>query len=232
MGKSLLFKTIFAENLKAKKFVHNYMKEHGELPSVEQINEAKALTVEDMNLIQLNNTISEAVAQSGGESVGNWEYIWNEETWNNSYENGGLKDYYIWSDKANAPYKEDLWNTVKNRAANITDARKDPETGEYVIDENGNYIYDDCVRCWLGALNAPGAAYPWCCVDITPFAGNIRFNYDGGEDVFPWGKDTRLFKRTFAIASIPTELGEEYKLDEHGQTTFEPEKLVVTLIKE
>lgn len=231
MGKSLLFRTIFAENQKAKEFARSYFAEHGEMPTSEEVAEAKTLTVEEMNEIVFNDEVSELVAASAGEFVGDWEYIWNEETWNESYENGGLKDYYVWSDKANAPYKEDLWNTVKNRAANITDARKDPETGEYVLDENGNYIYDDCVRCWLGALNAPGAAYPWCCVDIKPFAGNIKFKYNGGDDVYPWGEDTRVFKRTFAIASIPSELGMEYKLDEQGHTTFVPENLVVTIKK-
>lgn len=231
MGKSLLFRTIFAENQKAKQFVREYIKEHGDAPSAAQINEAKALTTEEMETITTNNSLSEVVAASAGESVGVWEYIWNESTWNESYENGGLKDYYVWADQVNAPYKEDLWNTLENRPARLSDARKDPETGEYVLDENGNYIYDNCVRCWLGALNAPGAAYPWCCVNIHPFAGNIRFNYNGGEDVFPWGTDTRVFKRTFAIASIPTELGEEYKLDGEGHTTFEPEKLNVTIVR-
>ena len=229
MANSLLLKTLFAQNQKAKQFVRDYQKEHGEMPTVEQVSDAKALTEEEMAQVVYDEAVSELVAASSAERIADWEYIWNEETWNASYENGGLKAYYEWSDKANAPYKEDLWNVEKNRAANITDARKDPETGEYVLDENGNYIYDGCVRCWKGALNAPGAAYPWCCVDITPFAGNIKFNYDGGEDVFPWGDSTRVFKRTFAIASIPVELGMEYKLDAQGQTTFVPENLVVTI---
>ena len=41
-----------------------------------------------------------------------WEYVYNAESWNASYTNGGLKVYYEWADAA-SPYKEDLWNTVE-----------------------------------------------------------------------------------------------------------------------
>ncbi len=85
----------------------------------------------------------------------NGQSAWEEE-YNNP--NSTLRKYYAWSDEANKPYKEDLWNYVENRAANLSDARK--VDGEYVLDENGNYIYDNCDRCWLGAINAPGASYP------------------------------------------------------------------------
>ena len=52
-----------------------------------------------------------------------FDYIHDSASWQQSYQNGGLKKYYEWSDAVNAPYKEDLWNTVANRAANITDAK-------------------------------------------------------------------------------------------------------------
>ena len=162
--------------------------------------------------------------------VVDWEYIWNEETWNASYENGGLKKYYEWCDGgATKPYKEDLWNTVENRPANWNDTRKD-EHGEPVVDENGYYIYDNCVRCWLGALNAPEAKYPWIvALPPVPFEGIIKTVYKGGEPVYPWGNAIRTYNGGFACASIPKKYGEEYELID-GVSSFEPDKLEVTLI--
>ena len=89
----------------------------------------------------------------------------------------------------------------------------------------------DCVHCWEGSINAPGAAYPWVAVDVpTPFEGTIQFIYDEGTPVYPWGEGTREFLKGSGIASIPTELGEQYKLDEHGETTFDNSKLQIFLI--
>ena len=147
--------------------------------------------------------------------------------------NSTLNKYYIWSDDANKPYKEDLWNTVANRPANITDARKN-EQGEYELDENGNYIYDNCERCWLGAINAPGASYPWAVVELPiPFEGTIRFNYKDEEPVYPWGEANRTFSRGFAIASIPDELNKpELKINAEGEAEIplEDGDLIITLL--
>ena len=229
-SKTLSYRKFFAELAKAKKFANEYYQEHGEMPSAEQVNEAKVLTEAEVNEIELSVEIGGSVAKDMKESPAAWDYVWNEETWNDSYENGGLKAYYEWADGgATAPYKEDLWNEVENRPANSKDWRKD-EHGQPVIDENGYYIYDNCVRCWLGALNAPGAQYPWAVVKPPiPFKGTIRFIYDGGEEVYPWGESVRTFGRGFGCASIPVELGEEYILHD-GVTSFDPEKLEVTLI--
>lgn len=230
MGKSLSFRKFFVENEKGKKFVREYYAEHGSMPEAELVNDAKVLTPAEVSKIELDAEVGEVVSKSGREEPADWDYIWNEETWNESYADGGLKRYYEWADGgATAPYKEDLWNTVENRAASSKDWRKD-EQGKPVIDENGYYIYDNCVRCWLGALNAPGAKYPWAVVmPPIPFEGTIRFIYDGGEEVYPWGEDYRTFGRGFGCASIPEELGDEFILHD-GVTTFEPEKLDVTLI--
>ena len=84
----------------------------------------------------------------------------------------------------------------------------------------------DCVHCWEGAINAPGAVYPWAAVDVpTPFTGTIKLVYDEGTPVWPWGEDVREFLKGFGIASIPTELGEQYDAE-----TFDASKLVITLI--
>lgn len=137
----------------------------------------------------------------------------------NMREGKGLAQYYAWSDQANAPYKEDLWNTVANRAANLNDARRDEETGELVLDENGNYIYDNCERCWQGAVNAPGAKYPWVVLNIQDDVhSTITFKYtypDGTvKEVNPWGD--RVFgkkenepSRTWGVASVAAEFQDD-----------------------
>lgn len=173
----------------------------------------------DPGTVELSDSIliKEAI---GVKECNTYDYIYDEASWNESYQNGGLKKYYEWSDAINAPYKEDLIytdpNTGETRAASLADARKDPETGEYVLDENGNYIYENCSRNWSGAVNAPGAKFPW----IVPYFDNdvnviIKFQYDGKQDVFPWG--TRVFgigrkddgsDRLFGVASVAEEFQE------------------------
>ena len=58
-----------------------------------------------------NLAASEIVVEEEAE----YEYIHDEETWNASFENGALKDYY-----ANNP-DEDRWNVTENRACNFND---------------------------------------------------------------------------------------------------------------
>ena len=217
---------LFAERQKAKKFIRKYYGEHGSMPTSEDINAAKVLTPEEVAKIAFDEQVAEVAEQASKETVAAWDYIWDETSWNESYANGVLKDYYVWADGL-SPYKEDLWNTVEQRAANWNDVEKD-EQGNPIEYEDG-YHYINCVRCWLGALNAPGAQYPWCAVRISPFEGYIKWEYED-KVVYPWGDKAREFKRTFAVASVPEELGAEYKLVD-GKTTFEPEKLVVTLIE-
>lgn len=166
----------------------------------------------------------------GARECNTFDYIYDEATWNNSYQNGGLKLYYEWSDAVNAPYKEDLVYTDpvtgETRAARLSDARKDPETGEYLLDEKGNYIYDNCSRNWAGAVSAPGAKFPW----IVPYFNydvnsTIKFQYEGKEDVYPWG--SRLFgfevkddgsDRLFGVASVAEEFQDNGFLIQENQS--------------
>ena len=144
----------------------------------------------------------------------NFDYVWDEASWNDSYENGGLKLYY-----EKYP-EEDLWNTVENRPANINDRAADG-------------TYPNCIHCWLGAINAPGAKYPW----IVPHFDKVEnakvvFEYEGKEPVKPWG-DT-LFSdlngnKMWGCASVPVELGEEFLLDNQGHTTFDINKFKMKL---
>lgn len=163
-----------------------------------------------------------------------YSLINDEASWNALYKEGtGLWKYYQWSDQANAPYKEDLWNTVENRAANINDAKKDPETGEYLLDENGNYIYENCERCWLGAVNAPGAKYPWIVLNITneiPSIVTFKYTYLDGtvKEVQPWGD--KIFggpedepRNEWGVASVASEFNDnDFLISENGgQSTFD-----------
>lgn len=77
---------------------------------------------------------------------------------------------------------------------------------------------DDCKHCWEGAINAPGAAYPWLVITLPePATGKLKVI--GGEklgstEVFPWGNDYREFLHGYAICSIPTEFSKpETKID-------------------
>ena len=113
-----------------------------------------------------------------------FDLIKDEASWDASYANGGLKKYYPWADSIQ-PYKEDMWNTVEHRAGGWADWHT---VGGEQKDENGNYLYPNCVRCFAGALNAAEAKYPWC---VPNFAGDdahvVRFDYEGKTAVFPWG---------------------------------------------
>lgn len=161
-----------------------------------------------------------------------YDYIFDESSWNASYANGGLKIYYEWSDNVNKPYKEDLWNTVENRAANINDAKKDTETGEYELDDNGNYVYENCERSWQGAINASGAKYPWIVPYFdTDVNATITFQYEGKEDVQPWGDTvfgTGEGHKVFGCASIPTEFNDDSFLV-NGDNEFDISKFKMIL---
>ncbi len=173
-----------------------------------------------------------------------YDYIHDEASWNASYENGGLKKYYIWSDAANAPYKEDLIytdpDTGETRAATLSDAKKDSETGEYLLDDNGNYIYENCSRSWAGSFAAPGAKYPWIVLNFdTDVNSTVKLQYEGKADVTPWGdavfgigRKSDGSDRLFGCASVPTELGEEFLEDAEGNTSFDLSKFKVILVKQ
>lgn len=178
------------------------------------------------------NIASTIVVEETSEPVeAEWDFIHDKASWDAAYEKPTMQAYYEWSDRINKPYKEDLYNTVEGRAANWNDARED-SNGEKVVDENGNYIYDNCERCWEGAINAPGAKYPWAVVTLPEgFEGVIKFTYDGGEPVYPFGEESKQFQNIFGVVSIPTEFGDEYLLNSDGETTFDPSKLEILLVK-
>ena len=41
-------------------------------------------------------------------------------------------------------------------------------------------VYDNCVKCWMGAINAPGAQYPWATFDLPEgTTGEVEIEFDG-----------------------------------------------------
>lgn len=143
----------------------------------------------------------------------NFDYIHDEASWNESFQNGGLKLYY----EANP--SEDLWNTVENRPANINDRAADG-------------TYPNCIHSWQGAINAPGAQYPWIVPYFTTDVNaKIIFRYEGKEDIQHWGE--KIFgngnnHKAWGCASIPVELGNEFLLA-NGETTFDISKFKMIL---
>lgn len=227
--------TELTENVKAKKFINKFAKDNqGALPSAEAVAQASVLTEEELEQVDFMVEAAElADMAESTTAVGAFDYIVDETSWNDSYANGALKDYYEYYDAA-SPYKEDLWNEADQRPANWNDIVKDEKgqpieypDGYHYVDKNGN----PCVRCWKGAFYAPGAAYPWAAAKFQPFYGTIREEYEGVEKA-PFGTAFRQFKRAFAIESIVTMFGSEYKSDFNGNTPFDSSKLNITLYKE
>ena len=156
-------------------------------------------------------------------STAEWDYIWNAETWNTAYnkQNSPLKTYL------DRNPDEDRYNTQANRWAYDTD-KVNGEWPEY------------CVQSWSGAISAAGAKYPWAVVNFPiPFTWIVSFSYDNWEPVYPWWETIRTFNYWYGVASIPVELWDEFLLTGttkvggvlvDGTTTFEKDKLVVTLI--
>ena len=130
------------------------------------------------------------------EESDDYDFIYDEESWNASFEGGALKKYYTkYPD-------EDRYNTNENRWAVASD-KVNGEWPEY------------CVQCWEGAISAEGAKFPWVCPNFdTDVNSKIIFRYDGEEDVMPWGdnlfgigRKTDGSDRMWGIASV----GEEFR---------------------
>lgn len=92
----------------------------------------------------------------------------------------------------------------------------------------------DCVHCWNGTINAPGAKLPWAVVDtrypndLSQTKGKIEFQYNG-ENLYPWGDEFRNFNKGYGVASLPTELGIEQidPANQAGTDNFDPSTLVI-----
>lgn len=190
--------------------VDNNMGEHNQVMYCYGVDGNKVKDPVELGLNLNFNTTSEEIT---------WSFITDETSWNAQYNNpnSALSKYYTWADES-SPYKEDLWNEKEQRAANWNDIVK--EDGEPVEFEDGyHYIDGDgnpCVRCWLGAINAPDACYPWAVIDAVANS-KVEMHYD--EQVcYPWGKSVKPFNNGFGCASIPNELFAAGLIDETQKT--------------
>jgi len=238
----------------------------------------------------------------GVEISESFEYIYDEDSWNESFANGVLKKYYTkYPD-------EDLWNPTEHRAVNFNDkayvaniyndnagtdlvkeaqfkaswassnAQKITNTEDanesyylamfYSIDDNVYELFTDvalstsanlfikinsfsfpgCTQCWEGAVQAPGAKFPWICPifdeDVNAI---IKFQYEGENDAYPW--NIKLFgngegHKEWGIASVAEEFknkgflidanknnGAEDWDGEVGADNFDLSKFKMVLIK-
>ena len=209
------------------------------------------------------------------EGSDSFDYVYDEQSWQDSYQNGAIKLYY----EANP--SEDLWNEEANRAANFNDrhykgtidnesvesdaqwesdnaqsitindvkyymaifydfdshecelfndvALSESANKTFVITETG---YAHCTHCWAGAINAPGAKYPWICPHFdSDVNAKIIFKYEGKDDVYPWGDiifGNGEDHKAWGCASVPVELGEEFLLT-NGETSFDKDKFEMLL---
>ena len=170
-----------------------------------------------------------------------YEFINDQATWEASYENGILKDYYVWADTVGAyPYKEDLWNEADQRGANWNDIVGVSETGNpqefedgyHYVDKNGNA----CVRCWDGVINAPEAELPWVAISFdTDVNAKVRFDYTGKDSIYPWGDKifgTAEGHKSWGLASPAKEWNDDsFKLIAlGGQEVFDKDNFHITLV--
>ena len=211
-----------------------------------------------------------------------FDYVWDESSWNDSYENGGLADYYkacpsedledmtgqgrtpnfnhkkyVGKINGNSVTLQAQWEENCQKVTNVEDASESYYMvrvidGKQVDNHNGqtwdlysdidltnkvaeieitDTLYEGFEHTWTGAVNA-GAQFPWCVVIIEKgTTGKLKLVYDNGEPVYPWS-EPRTFNGGYAIVSVPSTFGQEYLLDENGNTTFDKTKLTATMVTE
>ena len=72
---------------------------------------------------------------------------------------------------------------------------------------------ENCSRCWKGAVNNPGAKYPWVCPNFVkedPHA-KIVFRYEGEEDIQPWGNKI-FYKGGWGCESVAKVYGDDFDI--------------------
>ena len=171
--------------------------------------------------------------QPAEEESDSYDYVFDEDSWNESEANGALKKYH-----EKYP-EEDWWNNAADRACNYNDRlykgtldSEEVQAGVEWASEaaqkltiNGDVYYgaifygfvpqdvelfndvdltepvgktlliseitynENCSRCWKGAINNPGAKYPWVCpIFDTDVNAKVVFRYEGADDNLPWGE--------------------------------------------
>ena len=97
----------------------------------------------------------------------------------------------------------------------------------FVIESIG---YQNCVHCWEGTINAPGAKLPWAVVDSWE-NGKLGLTVDD-VTVYPWGEEAS--SKEWGVASLPTEFADtEVEIqtidpaNQEATDTFDPSTLDV-----
>ena len=71
---------------------------------------------------------------------------------------------------------------------------------------------EDCGRSWAGAVNNPGAQYPWVCPNFdTDVNAMVIFRYEGAEDARPWG-DKVFHEGDWGCESVVKVFGADFDL--------------------
>ena len=186
-----------------------------------------------------------------------YDYVFDEDSWNESEANGALKKYH-----EKYP-EEDWWNNAADRACNYNDrlykGTLDSEEVESLVEWasgdaqkltiNGDVYYGpifygfvpqdvelfndidltesagkvlliseityngDCSRCWKGAINNPGAQYPWVCPNFEDDVdAKVVFRYEGAEDEMPWG-DKVFHAGDWGCESVAKVYGDDFDID-------------------
>ena len=69
---------------------------------------------------------------------------------------------------------------------------------------------DDCGRSWQGAINNPGAQYPWICPNFADEEkAQVIFRYEGSDDIKPWG-DKEI---NWGCESVAKLYGDEFDIE-------------------
>ena len=109
----------------------------------------------------------------------------------------------------------------------LTDSTGQTFTIETVV-YNGN-----CVHCWEGTVNSPGAKLPWVAISFEDDANvMIKFQYEGKDDVTPW--NFTVFgagegHKAWGLASPASEFGDnDFAITENGgENAFDTSKFKV-----
>ena len=116
----------------------------------------------------------------------------------------------------------------------FTDAALTTSANLYV--KMNTVSFPGCTQCWEGAVQAPGAKFPWICPNFETDANvMIKFQYEGKADVTPWnfsvfGKGPD--HKEWGIASVATEFGDDtFAITENGgENAFDITKFKVITV--
>lgn len=103
--------------------------------------------------VSLAISVKEAIEAGKTERDGEFDCIFDEATWNESYQNGGLKLYY-----ASNP-SEDLWNNTENRGANYNDRHYEGTLDGESVEADIRWASDNSQKLIIGDVEYYAAIF-------------------------------------------------------------------------